>query len=220
MLACALGLPLPLQAEWNFAGGWSSANVLRGIDLSDGHGAWLVGAHYRDDRGWFAGASANQLDLAGESGAQVLGYVGGFVPLDGRLRIGALYTHYDQLAGPDPAYRYDEAMVSLRYRERLSLNLALAPNLEYGSSRFRGYNTDVALYQPLSGPWSLRAGLGDFYADGAGYAYRYLYGNAGLGYSRGPWNLQLDYVFTDERGEESFGALAVNRWVGSVVFHF
>ncbi len=115
-------------------------------------------------------------------------------------------------------FNRNEASLGWNYRDRLSISLA-AFQMPDSGLRPRWYGaTDLTAHQPLIGALSLSAGIGISQAPpamyGLEYASHYHYGHAGLIYTTGHWNVELERVFSNSR--TGYPGRGIWPWVASV----
>ncbi|WP_235429760.1 hypothetical protein [Xanthomonas sp. GPE 39] len=115
-------------------------------------------------------------------------------------------------------FNRNEASLGWTYRDRLSISLA-AFQMPDNGLRQRWYGAaDLSTHQPLIGALSLSAGIGVSQAPAAIYGMEhtshYNYGHAGLIYTTGHWNVELNRIFSNSHtGYPDHGLWP---WVASV----
>lgn len=119
-----------------------------------------------------------------------------------------------------------EAGLGWTYRDVLSFSLS-AFRATGGQNREWHGAADLDLHWPLSDHFSLSAGVGiaqspaSFYGRyDYGHANHYSYGQAGLIWNRGPWNIELDRVVTGMGASRLRGSPRVSPWVATISLAF
>ncbi|MDB5987637.1 MAG: hypothetical protein JWR16_2690 [Nevskia sp.] len=220
-------VPVVQAADWGGAVGATSDFAYRGLTLSDNKPSGQIDLHYFSKSGWFAGATAASVQRSryDSTSLQIDAYAGyAWTPTDPwSLRLFGVH-HDDPWNNPSGRYNYDELSGTVAYADRLSLSMSVLPDLAVESQngwadRRVALTYDAAFHQPLIGALSANAGVG--YYDLRWVADTgYVYWNAGLAYDFGKLELDLSYIGTDHTARSLFGSVAVNRLVGSLLWHF
>jgi uncharacterized protein (TIGR02001 family) len=204
--------------------GLTSDDIYHGISLTCGNPAAQGELHYRSSGGQasaeaFAGVWASAgLGRAACGKAREINFYTGYGIATGTDSSASLsYTHYaypggSYTLGPVGGYRYDYDALEAEWawQDQLYLTLAWTPDAlrfaDYTPLRDRSALTyGLQLHHPLSDGLSLSAGAGyDEIADPSGAGYGFW--DAGVGYTLGPVQLQLDYVGTAGRAIRVFGS--------------
>ncbi len=225
-LLAALSAPVACAGEFGGVLGASSDNVFRGLSQSQGQASVQADA-YAAGSSWFGGLSAETIKRGRDeaSGAQLIAYLA-YQRLLSADWSGALgVRHYDYPGNPYRGrYDYDELSASLKWRERVLLQLIGSPdtyaatdNHRYG--RGAAFAAEITARQPL--PHGLSADIGIGYYDlQPEIAASYAYWSAGLARRWDAYELALRYVGTDATARHLFGELAGDRLVASVLWSF
>lgn len=150
---------------------------------------------------------------------------------DWRVRTGLVY--YDYGSG-SPRYARDrvDAGVTFTYRDVLTLGVAAMRPLGSAGGHILGA-VEMAVHWPLARHVHVSAGIGvaqtidrsysyagnHAYGSGDGQGYwrervrSYRYGQLGLGWSRGPWQLQVGRVFASRTSRQTRASRASSRWL-------
>lgn len=207
--------------------GMATAQVLRGVSISNGAASLSVDLNHRFDSGWALGASLATLGRDARGGRWLLGVSASRSwQFDADWAAQAGLAHYAYPGGGGRhRFDYEELSASIGWLGRWSATLAVLPNTSRRDQtgqprRGRAAAVELALHQPLGGGLAFDAGLG--WMDlrrirGAGYGY----GSLGLGWSRGPLQVHAMRVFSQAaaRGLATPEA-GVDRWVASVGWNF
>lgn len=214
-------------ADWGGLIGVGSDNIYRGSSLTDGRPGWLADIHYVAERSWVVGFSASaERPRDQQAAAQLTFYVdrGWHLNKDWSARLGAVHYESPWNRWSD-ALRYNELTMSINWRDRWQLALAMSPDSP-GISASHELRRDFVTYlesiyqQPLFGPWSLHVGVG--YADLRRISDRRgTYASAGVGYSLGRAQIYSAMFWTD-RGAQAYATPPdqERRWVTSLVWNF
>ena len=228
-MVCCLAIPLQARSS-DFSGevALTSQLVDRGLALTPPTPAVQGALSLALPEGWSLGVSGGVEIRSPGHVPESLAQLSRAVTLsnDWQMQASLLYYHYADNA---QARIYDrtEAGVGWTYRDILSFNLSADYTLGAKESQVRPA-ADLNLHWPL--PWhlSLSAGAGVAqyviapYHRSSGYDYTgtYYYGHAGLLWSKGPWRLELDRVFTDPTIRQHWGNLAASPWLGTISWSF
>lgn len=119
-----------------------------------------------------------------------------------------------------------EAGIGWTYRDVLAFSVSAFRATSGQNRRWHGA-ADLDLHWPLTDHFSLSAGIGMAQSPAAFYgrydydhANHYSYGQAGLIWSHGPWNIELDRVATSMGTYPRRGAPRVSPWVATISLAF
>lgn len=224
-----LAAPLAARAQgWGGSLGASSDYVYRGLTQSDNLPAGQADIHYYSQSGWFAGLGTTSVkrDPADTVTLEFDPYAGYQWPFakDWSSRVAAVHHDYPW-NNTGRHYNYEELSGTLAYADRLFATVAFSPDTSIidRHTSVTGRATlayDLALHQPLPHAFSLNAGVGYYDLCWAVHT-GYVYWNAGLGYDFRRVQLDLSYIGTDGTARQLFySGMAVNRLVGTVLWHF
>jgi uncharacterized protein (TIGR02001 family) len=215
-------------ADWGASLGLTSDYVMRGVTRSSGDPSVQGDVHGSLTSGWFAGLSAATVRLEHDDpiSAELTPYAGYRQPI-GAGWLGSLSVlRYDYPgSGARSRYAYDEVSLGLAWRNRWFLNAAVLPDASIESSRGAAHDQlalswELGTHQPIAAGFSFNAGAG--YYDlhrlaGVGYPY----GNAGVGYEWGDWQLDLSFIGVNNTAKSLYyGERARDRCVASLLYHF
>jgi uncharacterized protein (TIGR02001 family) len=208
--ACVLAAA-PVRAQLAASAALVSDYSVRGMTLSEGRPEAQLRLDYDARGGWYAGALASGVALAG-SGArqQVLGY-GGYahrLPSGLSWEAGLLNATF---AG-DPEYRYHEFYAGLA-RDGLNARLYYSPAY-YGQGKTLYAELNGAM--PLQGKLTLSGHLGLLhpFGDGGDQARHRIDARVALGMDVGRLNLQIAVVAAAPGGHEAARKLAIGATCG------
>lgn len=151
------------------------------------------------------------------------------VSTDWQMQANLLYYHHSK--GEDAWYPSRlEAAVGWTYRDVLTFNLSTFRPTSGRSRRWRGA-ADLDLRWPLMNHLAFSAGIGiaqppaTFYGHyysryDYGRTNHYSYGQAGLIWNRGPWNIEIDRIVTSAGAPRPRGSFGVSPWVATLSFAF
>jgi hypothetical protein len=149
-------------------------------------------------------------------------------PVSANWQMQANLLYYSRPNGEGPLHPPGrmEAGFGWTYRDVLVFSLS-AFRATGGQNRQWHGAADLDLHWPLAGHFSLSAGIGVAQSPAAfygGYDYglanHYRYGQAGLIWSRGPWNIEFDRVMTDTGASHLRGSPSVSPWVATISLTF
>ena len=119
-----------------------------------------------------------------------------------------------------------EAMVGWTYRDALAFNLS-AFRATSGRNRQWHGAADLDLHWPLAKHFALSVGVGIAQSPAAfygrydyGHANHYSYGQAGLLWSRAPWNIEIDRVATSAGAAHPPGSPGTSPWMATISLAF
>jgi uncharacterized protein (TIGR02001 family) len=206
--------------------GIASDEVFRGLTQSDNQASPQADLHYTLS-GWYGGVSAVGVRRGGDESAGVglIGYLGYQQRFGDDWSASIAARHYDY-----PGYRqrnyydYDEAAVSVSWRELIVATVMASPNVFfidfYGhNGRGLAYTYELGGRYPLPQGFCLNAGVGYYNLDrqiGTGYTYW----SAGISKQWRSLNFDVRYVGTDDTAREHFEQFAENRVVLSALWLF
>ncbi|MBE1161915.1 hypothetical protein [Dyella acidiphila] len=238
-LVATLLLAGPLHAQTgNFAGtvALSSQLVDRGIALTPVTPILQGAVNWSSAGGWMAGVSIGT-QLRSPDRSEGLAQLGHYWTLSDDWRMQADATYYGYSGNTRAsAYNRAEASVNWMYRDVLSFGLS-AITLTGGDDHHPRGAADLDFHWPL--PWhlSLAAGAGitqtlvtsrppwpgahHYYDYGyGGVSSYYGYGQLGLIWAWGPWQVELQRIATTSNIARQTGSLAAAPWVGTVSWSF
>jgi hypothetical protein len=219
----ALSLTLPVSAlAWD-AGltlSWASEQVLRGVSVAPDTPSPGLDLTLQHEGGWQGGLSLTRLDrdAAGRRWVGVL-QVGRrwLLEEDWSLLLSAAQRHY---AGPPARRRFNgsEWSAQLAWRADWGLSLTHLPRQYRGSSpRADAWALELSHRLAPHGPWplALDAGLGLLHGRGS----RYAYGQLGLSWEQGGWQLSLSRIQGGAGPDDGVAATrSGGRWVAVVAW--
>lgn len=162
---------------------------------------------------------------------------------DWQMQANLLYYRY---AGAARSRAFDRAETGLSWSYRDVLTLGLSAIHVVGSrsrQRLRGA-ADISVHWPLARHFSLSAGAGiaqspiapynaygyghagsHEYGHAGSYSHRrgadfHRYGHAGLLWSHGPWQVELDRILADPETRRQADAMGASPWVATVSWSF
>lgn len=239
-IAAVCSAPLYAQSG-NFSGtvALSSQLIDRGLAITpvtpvlQGNVAWT------SNDGWALGLSAATETRSPGHNSEALAQLAHYWTLSNDWRMQAGLTYYTY-PGNARARVFDrvEGSMNWLYRDVLTLGLS-AITLTHGNDQQPRGAADLDFHWPLPQHLSLSAGLGVAQrltsVEGSGYGsyghpmyghvYRgadprsyYGYGHVGLGWTYGPWRVELDRVFTDPDIRRT--GMTASPWVGTISWSF
>ncbi len=225
-LFAALSASIACAGDIGGALGASNDNVFRGLSQSEGQASVQADA-YAAGTSWIGGLSAETVKRLREqgTGVELIPYLAYQRVLSADWSGAVSVRHYDYPGNPYRSrYDYDELSASLKWRERVLLQLIGSPDTyavtdyhRYG--RGAAFAVELTARQPL--PHGLSADLGIGYYDlQPEIAASYAYWSAGLARRWDAYELALRYVGTDATARHLFGALAGDRLVASLLWSF
>ena len=190
---------------------FTSDNVLRGVSQSTGQPALQGDAHWNFPAGWAAGAWASQVRLAhGGATAEFALYLQWRRALSGDFDLAAELTHYSYPNDPRPiGYDYDEASLSLAWRDQIYVAATWTPRLNLYSfadglaSNRQVFTIETSWHRTLASRFDLTAGMGFYGPQGLDYA-SYAYGNLTLGWHYGHWRTNLSAVWVQDAAHRQY----------------
>lgn len=176
--------------------------------------------------GWSLGVSAGaKVDSPGGL-AESLARASHYWTLSGdwQMQASLLYYHYSGLRHFS-AYEGDIGWI---YRDILTFGVSGIRALGVDEDRFRPA-VDIDLRWPLAHGFSLSAGVGltryaiPSYGNRAGHdysAFYYVYGSAGVSWSRGPWQVGINRMMLGHGARQRLGKLAASSWMATITRSF
>jgi uncharacterized protein (TIGR02001 family) len=226
-----LCLAVPTQGHAQGFGGSLAATtdyVFRGVSQTRGEAAAQADVHYRGHAGWFVGAWGSNVDTLSADGGdfELNGYLGADWSLGTDWTLRATYVHY-WYPGADRGwgYDYDNVLVAIAHRDRLSLELGWSPNMvsatRYGyEHRGHAWSGEVTWRQPLRGGFSVALGAG-YYGLEDLFEESYAAWSATLSYAWRTFEVDLGRYGADATARELYGReSAGDRWALSAVWSF
>jgi uncharacterized protein (TIGR02001 family) len=207
--------------------GLASDDVLRGLTESEHQLSWQGDLHYNRS-GWYGGVTGFGVrrGLDESAGVGLTVYAGYDTQLTDDWRAGLALRHYDYPGYTKRNnYDYDEAALTLDWRERLVASVSASPDVyavDYYGHYGRGaaFTYELSARQPL--PWwelSVNAGVG-YYDLQRQVGTGYVYWSAGASKQWNSLQLDLRYIGSSEEAEAHFHDLAENRLVFSALWLF
>ena len=230
LLVLTMAAPDALRAQsgWHASLSLISDYVVRGYSMTQGAPAAQMGGHWETDSGWLVGAWTSQVDLNPGPGAtyEVDIFAGGHWQVGNRWQIQALLTRY---VFPNDSealdWDYTEIALSAELDGMWSASLIYSPDMSRYSfvtgpaTDQSAFACELAARLPLRAGFAFVAGIGMQDLDDL-FGERYLYGSAGLAFTRAPWDVSVVYVATDATAKQLFGAYAADRWSATVMLRF
>jgi uncharacterized protein (TIGR02001 family) len=148
---------------------------------------------------------------------------------DWQMQASVLYYRYPGENGSRASDRA-EAGVHWTYRDVLTVGLSAIDSLGARDHQLSGA-TDLSFHWPLAWHFSLSAGVGVSQPIPAPYtryrngysSYRdsdhsglHGYGHAGLLWSNGPWQIELDRIMADPATQRQWAAMNASPWVATI----
>jgi len=206
--------------------GVASDEVFRGLTQSDNQVSPQADVHYMWS-GWYAGVSGIGVRRGPNDspGVGLIGYLGYQHRFGEDWSVSVAARHYDY---PGFQYRndydYDEAALSLTWRDLIVASVMASPNVFFGDlqgnyGRGAAYTYELGAREPLSRGFCVNAGIGYYNLDrqiGTGYAYW----SAGISKQWHFLNFDARYIGTDETAKRRFEEFAENRVVLSLLWLF
>ena len=198
-----------------------SSLVLRGMQLSDpDRPVVMASIDVYSPAGWSLGAAVTGLrDATGETASGMTLRARYGLPLDDTLTLAVegrhdAYHHSAWMRG----WCYNQIGAGVTYADQWNLSWNWRPR--------HGPDCDTASSSPnraldLNARWPLWTGGGIDAGIGrlsGGGSASYIYGQLGLYGGRGPWALSLGRTWTSGADLGSYGELAKDRWVASLVW--
>jgi uncharacterized protein (TIGR02001 family) len=237
LVAVAILCPGPgtvCLAEGSWSGGLSATSdyVLRGVSQTDGNPAIQGSLAFESSGGWYSGLWVSSLGHpewyypAGTADTEIDVFVGRRFAIDADWSLDLHAVHYVYPGDGDfVEYDYNEAEVSLSYRDLVRASVAWSPDASMitwqGLMRDRTTLAyELVLRRPLRAWLEVVAGAG--FRDVAGLdSNGYGYWSLGLTALRGPLSLDLARYGTDADGRDLIGSrLAGGRTVVSLSWSF
>lgn len=211
--------------HWSGLAGVATDSTVRGISRTAGQPVLQAGVAYAGSEGIVAGAWGATTLRASHPASETelnpyLGWSGRLAAdWDGR----ALLSHYGFAGQATYQEDYDEAAVSVTYRNALRMTLAVSPDTSL-QSRYGAVARGVVAAADLAGRMQI---LHAVYADaGVGYAdldlihTGYGYWNAGVDARLAALRLELSYIGTSPAASRIYRGLAGSRWLASALLAF
>jgi uncharacterized protein (TIGR02001 family) len=229
--AAAAALGTELSGGGNIA--VTSDYIYRGVSESDGRAALQADLHANTPGGTFAGAWASTRDRSLEpgSGYDFEIYLGHRFDLSTAWNVTlSARSHYFPGAAGEASDDFQELSAALTWLDRWTVSVTAIPN----AVRYWYYTRltrSPAWIADSTGQWLIGQGL--FVTGGAGYyrssgtgarrlaATGYAYGNAGVGFERRGWRVDVGYFLAEHQAQELFPyPVANHRVAGTVSWHF
>jgi uncharacterized protein (TIGR02001 family) len=227
-------LSMPLHAQSTNLGGvvaLSSQLVDRGIAITPATPILQGAASWTTASGWSLGLSGSTEVRSPGHIVEALAQASRSWSLtaDWQMQASLLYYTYPGNAR-SKAYDRAELGVGWVYRDVLTFSVSAAHVFRTGSHRPRAA-ADLSLHWPLAWHFSLSAGAGiaeslvapvnyRSHTHDDSYGYRpvshYAYGHAGLMWSSGPWQVELDRIATDVAMRRQRSNLNASPWVATI----
>lgn len=220
-LLCA-GLAAPAGAAEGLRAtvAWTSDYIVRGVSLSDRHGAAQAGLTYSHPAGGYVGVWGSSIDSANDSfypvspsaaaDSEIDAFAGYARRLTADWTVDVKAAAYLYPNDPSPvSYNYVEFSVGTSWRERLTVNAAVSPSTTVLSRATAlvdrvALDANVAWAQPL-GHWVTGSlGIGHRELAAAGLS-GYDYASASLATQGRHWSVALGHFRTDDRARRLFG---------------
>jgi uncharacterized protein (TIGR02001 family) len=182
--------------------GAASDYVLRGVSQNHAEPALQGDLHLRFARDWSAGLWASQVQLLPhQHSAELDTYLQWHRALSTDFDLALTATHYAYPNDPRPInYDYDEAGVSLAWRDQLYATVSYTPAVTlftthgYIVERDRRVTSyELAAHRSLSAHLDVLAGIGFYEPRGLDYA-SYTYGSTSLAWHYGKWRADLAWI--------------------------
>ncbi len=192
--------------------------VFRGLSQTD-EGAALQGElRFDHASGFYAGLWASNVDFgsAGGAGIEYDTFVGYAVPLNESLGFDFQLVRYNYSGvegGND--LEYLEFLTSVSFNDRVSATLGYSSDVL--ASGDRGLYLGLSGSYPLADKLSLTGGIGRYSLPADADYFDW---NLGIEWDASPFTLALQAIGTDRDARRTFGSIADNRVVASVVFGF
>ena len=185
--------------------------VLRGVSQSNGQSALQGDAHWNFPVGWSAGAWASQVRFApGGATAEYAIYLQWQRAISADFDLGTAVTHYSYPNDPRPiAYDYDEASLSLAWRDQIYVAATWTPRLNLYSfadglaSNRHVFSIETSWHRTLARRIDLTAGFGFYDPQNLDYA-SYGYGNVTLGWHYGHWRTNLSAIWVQDAAHRQY----------------
>ena len=214
LAAAATGAPVrPAHASLGGAVTLASDYVLRGISQSDNNPVLQGDLHWNFPVGWSLGVWGSQLHAQpATADGEVAAYLQWQRAISSDFDMGASYTHYAYVNDVRPVtYNYDEAALSLAWRDQIYVAATWTPKLNLYSA-YAGPATDRDVYtfeaswhRTLARRFDFSAGVGVYEPQAVDYA-SYAYGNATLGWHYGHWRANLTAVWVQNAAHRQYSA--------------
>ena len=222
LIAACLLVPAHARAgELSGTVSLTSQLVDRGLAITSATPALQGGVAWTTPSGWSLGLSGGvELRSPGHLSAGVVRVAHTWTLSENwRMQTGLVYYHY---AGRLRANVYEPGVYWL-YRDILSFGLSGAYTVGADKDRLHPA-ADLNVHWPLAGGFSLSGGLGiTRYAVPYGYPpyerYHtgyYRYGQAGLLWSHGAWQVELDRVVVDPGSRRYLRRLVASPWLATI----
>lgn len=190
---------------------FTSDYVQRGVSQSNGESAIQGDAHWNFPARWSAGVWASQVRYApGSATAEYALYLQWRRALSGDLDLSAELAHYRYPNDPRPiAYDYDEASLSIAWRDQIYVAATWTPRLNLYSladglaSDRQVLTVEASWHRTLPTRFDVTAGLGFFGPQGLDYA-SYAYGNLTLGWHYGHWRTNLSAIWVQDAAHRQY----------------
>lgn len=233
----ATGMPVPVHAQSNFSGQVAVGSQLvdRGLAITSARPVVQGAVNWATPEGWSVGVSAGALMRSpGNIAESILQASRAWVvSTDWQVQASAMYYRYTR-SGSSRVYTRAEAGMAWVYRDTLTLSLSAVRALHSPDHEVRpGADIDFRWPLPRDLSFSVGAGISQALVLVGGYyehdiwvrhphldAATYRYGHAGLAWTRGRWQVELERVATDlgDRGRRA--NLDAAPWIGTVSLSF
>ncbi len=216
------------------AGRWSgfiaatTDYVYRGVSQTHGHAALQADLHFEASSGTYLGAWTSTVRPTTNSDTTLEFdlYAGQSWLLSDGWRAKLTAVHYEYLDTPWQGPKdYDELVGSLAFRDRWTASVAWSPNtwrysLPDGPARHEAASYELTGRQPIARDWYMSGGAG--YYDLASFNESgYWFWNAGIGFARSRYQVDLSYFGLDavDRTFPYYGAEPAD-WALTVTWKF
>lgn len=234
LLAVGACLPLALHAQsatFNGTAALSSELIDRGQAITGNTPILQGAASWTYPAGWSLGISASTEVRSPGRVVEALAQASRYWSLSGDWQMQASLLYY-RYPGNTHSRTYDRAEtgVDWTYRDVMTFGVSAIYAIGARGSQPRGA-ADLSLHWPLVWHFSLSAGAGlaqpviapyPSYRYGHASSYGYDrtglhgYGHAGLLWSNGPWQIELDRIMADPATQQQWTNLGASPWVATI----
>ncbi|HZF14836.1 MAG TPA: TorF family putative porin [Steroidobacteraceae bacterium] len=194
----------PAAGRWSGFIAATTDYVYRGVSQTHGHPALQGDLHYEAAGGTYLGTWVSNVHPADgtDSTLEFDLYLGHSWLLSDDWRARLTAVHYEYLDTPWQGPKdYDELVGSVTLRDRLTASVAWAPNtwrysVADGPARRAATSYEMTGRQPVGRGWYLSGGAGYYDLSSFGEG-GYWFWNAGLGFGRSHYQVDLSYFGLD-----------------------